>query len=155
MAVAADPLTAIPLGAVITIDTAPVIYYLEDHPTYAERFAPVFNAVTEGRIHAVISAVTLAEVLAGPLGSGNEILAAQYREVLCRSAGWQMYAVDEEIAVTAARVRIRHKVRLPDAIQIATTIVTRSYALVTHDNRLSKVGDVKVLGIETRAARRS
>lgn len=145
---------AIPPGAVLTIDTAPVIYYLEDHPLYAERFAPVFDAIGAGRLQAIISAVTLAEVLSGPLTAGNEVLAAQYREVLCRSAGWQMYPVDEEVAVTAARVRIRHRLRLPDAIQIATTIVTRSYALVTHDNRLSKVSDVKILGIEPSAARR-
>ena len=147
MAEAIDALPAIPAGAVVTIDTAPLIYYLEDHPLYAARFAPVFAAIAEGSLQAVISSITLAEVLSGPLSSGNEVLAAQYREVLCRSAGWQMYAVDEEIAVTAARVRVRNKLRLPDAIQIATAIVTRSYGLVTHDRRLAKVNDVKILGV--------
>lgn len=146
MAVAGDLLAAIPPGAFLTIDTAPVIYYLEDHPLHAERFAPVFEAIAARRVQAVISSVTLAEVLSGPLTSGKEVLAAQYREVLCRSAGWQMHPVDEEIAVTAARVRVRHKLRLPDAIQIATAIVTRSYALVTHDRQLSKVSDVRVWG---------
>jgi len=154
-AVTEDALAAIPSGAVVTIDTAPVIYYLEDHPVYAERFAPVFDAIAAGRIQAVISSVTLAEVLSGPLTSGQEILAAQYREVLCRSGGWQMHPVDEEIAVTAARVRVRHKLRLPDAIQIATAIVTRSYALITHDRRLSKVGDVRILGTGKHAPLRS
>lgn len=149
MAVALNALAEIPSGAVVTIDSAPIIYYLEDHPLYAERFAPVFDAITQGRVQAVISSITLSEVLSGPLTSGKEVIAAQYREVLCRSAGWQMYAVDEEIAVTAARVRVHHKLRLPDAIQIATAIVTRSYALVTHDSRLSRVSDVRILGVGT------
>lgn len=139
-------LAQVPEGAALTIDSAPIIYYLEDHPVYADRFAPVFDAVAEGRIQAVISAVTLAEVLSGPLASGNEVLATQYREVLCRSAGWQMYPVDEEVAATGARMRIRYKLRLPDAIQIATAIVTRSHALVTHDATLGKIRDITVLG---------
>ena len=155
MAVAADSLETLPPGAVVTIDTAPVIYYLEDHPLYAERFAPVFDAITAGRLQAIISSVTLAEVLSGPLTSGNEVLAARYREVLCRSAGWQLHSVDEETAVTAARVRARHKLRLPDAIQIATAIVTRSYALITHDARLSKVSDVRILGVGSTASGRA
>ena len=154
MAVSDDLLADIPPGAVLTIDTAPVIYYLEDHPVYAERFAPVFDAITAGRIQAVVSSVTLAEVLSGPLTAGKEVLAAQYREVLCRSPGWQMHPVDEEIAVTAARVRVRHKLRLPDAIQVATAIITRSHALVTHDRRLANVHDVTVLGVATGAASR-
>ncbi|HSF47769.1 MAG TPA: PIN domain-containing protein [Burkholderiales bacterium] len=139
-------LAQVPEGAALTIDSAPIIYYLEDHPVYADRFAPVFDAVAEGRIQAVISAVTLAEVLSGPLASGNEVLATQYREVLCRSPGWQMYPVDEEVAETGARMRIRYKLRLPDAIQIATAIVTRSHALVTHDAKLGKIRDITVLG---------
>ena len=41
-------------------------------------------------LQVVISAVTLAEVMSGPLRDGNEILAGQYREVLTRSPGWQI-----------------------------------------------------------------
>ncbi len=147
MAVGGDLLAELPVDAVLTIDTAPIIYYLEDHPVYAERFAPVFDAIAAGRIQAVVSAVTLAEVLSGPLAAGKEVLAAQYREVLCRSAGWRMQPVDEEIAVTASRVRVRHKLRLPDAIQVATAIVTHSHALLTHDRRLAAVSGVKVVGV--------
>jgi predicted nucleic acid-binding protein len=147
VAVSDDLLAGIPPGAVLTVDTAPIIYYLEDHPVYATLFAPLFAAIAAGRIQAVVSSVTLSEVLSGPLAAGKEALAAQYREVLCRSAGWQMHPVDEETAVTAARIRVRHGLRLPDAIQIATVIVTRSHALVTHDRRLAKVDDVRILGI--------
>ena len=94
-----------------------------------------------------ISAITLAEVMAGPLAADNEILAAQYREVLCRSPGWQTVPVDENVAIEAARLRTRYRLRLPDAIQVATAIVTRSWGLVTHDSALAKVKDIRVLGI--------
>jgi predicted nucleic acid-binding protein len=147
VAVSDDLLADVPSGALLTVDTAPIIYYLEDHPVYAPRFAPLFAGVAAARVQVVVSSVTLAEVLGGPLAAGKEVLAAQYREVLCRSAGWHMHPIDEETAVTAARIRARHGLRLPDAIQIATAIVTRSHALITNDRRLAKVGDVKILGV--------
>lgn len=148
MAVSQDLLAAIPDGSLVTFDTAPIIYYLQDHPQFAARFAPVFDAVSQGRIQVVISAVTLAEVMSGPLRDGNEVLASQYREVLSRSSGWQILPVDEEVAAEAARLRARYRLRLPDAIQVATAVLSRSYALITHDSAMAKISDIRVLGVE-------
>ena len=137
----------IPDGASLTLDSAPIIYYLQDHPTLAPRFSSLFDAASDGRLILNISTITLAEVMAGPLAAGNEILAAQYREVLCHSPGWQTVPVDENIAAEAARLRTRYRLRLPDAIQVATAIVTRSWALVTHDSALAKVKGIRILGV--------
>lgn len=142
-----DSFANIPDGSLVTLDTAPIIYYLQDHEQLAPYFAPVFDAVSQGRLQIIVSSITLAEVMGGPLRDGNEILAAQYREVLTRSAGWQTLPVDEDVAVEAARLRARYRLRLPDAIQVATAILSHSYALVTHDSELSKITDIRVLGI--------
>jgi predicted nucleic acid-binding protein len=132
---------AIPAGARVVVDSAPVIYYLENH-SLAARFAPLFDAVADGAISIAISSITVAEVLAGPLGAGKEALAGRYRAALRR---WLIVPVSEDLAVTAARLRVRFRLRLPDAIQLATTVETGSYALVTHDRDFSRVRDVRVL----------
>ena len=147
MGVTTESMEDIPDEATLTLDSAPIIYYLQDHPTLAPRFSSLFDAASEGRVFLNISTITLAEVMAGPLAADNEILAAQYREVLCRSPGWQTVPVDENVAIEAARLRTRYRLRLPDAIQVATAIVTRSWGLVTHDSALAKVKDIRVLGI--------
>jgi predicted nucleic acid-binding protein len=133
---------------VLVVDTAPIIYWLEGHPRLADRFAPVFEAAESGAAQVVISTVTLAEVLAGPLRVGNELLTAQYREALTRSAGWQVLPFDAELAVEAARVRAVYRLRLPDAIQVATAIRAGAAALVTHDRALRRVRGLRVLGPE-------
>lgn len=138
-------LDQIPEGAVITLDTAPIIYFFQDHSTFAPLFAPVFEAADQGRLGIVVSAVTLAEVLTGPLQAKDEVLAARYRETLTRSPGWEFWPVDEEIASSAARFRAEHKLRLPDAIQLATAIASRSHAFVTNDRRLQKEVGVLVV----------
>ncbi len=141
-----ERMEAIPDGVCVTVDSAPIIYYLQNHPVHAARFEGLFASATEGMVLINISTITLAEVMAGPLAADNEILAAQYREVLCRSQGWQAIPVDEQVAAEAARLRARYRLRLPDAIQVATAIVTRSWALITHDSALARVKDIRVWG---------
>lgn len=131
---------------VLALDTAPIIYWLEGHPRLADRFAPVFEAAAAGTAQVVISTVTLAEVLGGPLRVGNELLAAQYREALTRSAGWTVFSLDIEIAVEAARIRSTYRLRLPDAIQVATAIRAGATALVTHDKGFNRVRGLRVIG---------
>ena len=145
MAVSASALDRIPRGALITLDTAPIIYFLQDHRVFAPLFAPVFEAADRGDLSIVISAVTLAEVLTGPLQAKNEMLAARYRETLTRSPGWELWPVDEEVAATAARFRAEYKLRTPDAIQVATAVASRSHALVTNDKRLRKFRGILVI----------
>jgi predicted nucleic acid-binding protein len=96
----------------------------------------------------VISTVTLAEVLAGPLRTGNELLTAQYREALTRSAGWQVMPLDVEVAVEAARIRAAYRLRLPGAILVATAIRAGAAALVTHDRALRRVRGLRIVGPE-------
>src|SRR5258706_13648453 len=119
-------LEGLPANARITVDSAPIIYFLQGHPKLADRFAPIFQAAAEGSISICVSTITLAEVLAGPLKAGNDILAAQYQEAFRGSKNWEMIPVSEEVAVLSARFKLVRKIRLPDAIQVATAVTTGS-----------------------------
>jgi predicted nucleic acid-binding protein len=143
---AIDPLVAIPTGALVVVDSAPVIYFLENHRTLAQRFAALFERASIGDIGIVVSAITLAEVLSGPLSAGNEVLAETYRTALTSSEGWNLAPVTEQIAITAARFRAKYRLKLPDAIQLSTVVSTGAYALVTHDRDFRAVTGVRVLG---------
>jgi hypothetical protein len=51
----------------------------EGHPQFAARFAPLFARHEEGALQLAVTTVTLSEVLAGPLGEGEEAIARRYR----------------------------------------------------------------------------
>ena len=135
----------IPDGAAVLVDTNPLIYLLEGSPL-AAAFEPVFADIDSGRIQAVTTPVTLAEIVAGPLRVGNEALAARYQRLLTSSPGWSLCPIDAEIAVLAARLRLRHRLKLPDAIQLASAVHEGCYAIVTHDRDFGRPKDLVILG---------
>ncbi|TVR43464.1 MAG: PIN domain-containing protein [Planctomycetota bacterium] len=140
----------IPDDATVLIDTNPVIYLFENHPLAAP-FEPICAAIDAGRIKALVTPVTLAEVVAGPLKADKEALAERYRQALCASRGWSLREIDADIAVLAARLRIHHRLRLPDAIQAAVAVREGCYALVRHDPDFRGRTDLLVLGPDTPA----
>ena len=140
-------LDAIGDHCLVTVDTAPIIYILEDHPLYAELFIPLFQRIEAGRLRGVISPVTIAEIVAGPLNSGNEILANRYFKALTSGSHWLVQDMTAELALVAARIRIRYQLKLPDAIQVATALQSGSAALVTHDRDFRGVDEIPILGI--------
>ena len=121
----------------ITVDSAAIIYVLEDHPEFASRYAPLFEGAESGDYELVISAVTLLEVLTGPLRTGDEELADRYRRTLTTGPAWRVVEVDADVAHRAARIRARSRLRLADAVQMATALESSSIALVTHDRDLT------------------
>lgn len=140
-----DGIHSIPSGSRVTIDTAPIIYLLENNETFLPAYLPLFQRIEQGDLQGVVSSVTLSEVLAGPLRHGNEILADRYYQALTASPNWVFQSMGAELAFTAARVRARYALRLPDAVQVATAIISQSVALVTHDRDFSNVTELIVL----------
>jgi predicted nucleic acid-binding protein len=136
----------IPDGALVLIDTNPIIYVLEGSDL-GKPFEPIFAAVDAGRILAIVTPVTLAEVVSGPLKAGKEALAERYRRLLCSNAGWGLRVIDAEIAMLAARLRLLHRLNLPDAIQLAVAIHEGCHALVTFDRDFHRVTELPVIGL--------
>lgn len=124
------------------VDAAPIIYVLEAHPSLALRFQPLFERQASGDIFFAVATTTIAEVLTGPLGAGEEALAKRYRAVM---ESWQVVNLTADIAESAARFRASLKLRLADAIQVASAIAINADALVTHDRDFSKVKTLTVL----------
>lgn len=136
----------LPDGTCVLVDTNPIVYLFEGSPL-ADPFKPLFDAIDAGRLQALITPITLAEIATGPLKAGKEALAERYRHALTASPGWTLRALDADIAVLAARLRLRHRLRLPDALQLATALHEGCAALVTHDREFRAVTDLPILGL--------
>jgi predicted nucleic acid-binding protein len=129
-------------GALLLMDSAPIIYFLEGHSKFSPIFKPFFVAHDAGRVQFAVTTISLAEVLTGPLKIGDEALAERYRAIL---ESWQVVELNADIAANAARLRASLRLKLADAVQAASAISINADALVTHDRDFSRVRSLRML----------
>lgn len=135
-------------GRVVALDTAPLIYYLEQHPNYIALVDPFFDALDHGEIRVVTSTITMVEVLVMPYRNAEAQLVRQYRDLLLNTAGVSTIPLSAEIAEEAARLRATHKLRTPDAVQMATAIVAGASVFLTNDIRLPRLPQLPLLVLD-------
>jgi predicted nucleic acid-binding protein len=134
-------------GKTVGLDTAPLIYFIEENPAYIEPVRLFFEAMDRGGFLVVTSTVTLLEVLVHPLRSNNMELATEYRDILLNSRLMTL-KVSNEIAEEAAQLRATHNIRTPDAIQISAALNAGATHFFTNDIRLPEIPSLQVLSID-------
>ena len=135
------------------LDTPVFVYLLEEHPSYLRVVRPLFKAISEGRLSAVTSSLTLLEVLVLPLRNRNAQLAQSYEDLLSDSRGLRLAAIDPEQIRGAARLRAQWpSLRTPDALQVTAALLGGCAAFVTNDRRLPAIPGLKILQLKDYAA---
>jgi predicted nucleic acid-binding protein len=121
----------------VGLDTAPLIYCIEQNEAYLELVRAFFWAMSQGEFQVVTSTLTLTEVLVYPLRTGNVELAEQYRDIVLDQENLVTVPVSVEIAEVAVQLRATQNLRTPDAIQIATAMQRGARFFLTNDARLA------------------
>jgi len=130
---------------VIFLDTAPVIYFVEQNPEFGSKVQGVFERLDEGKLTAVVSPITLAECLVLPYKQKKSEIAQVFTELLANSESVLFYPIDEVIADKAADLRARYNLTLTDAFQLAIAIQAECDAFLTNDVDLKRVKEISVL----------
>ena len=130
----------------IFIDTAPLIYYIEDtHESYSKALDIFFELNSKMQVQLTTSTISLLEVLVIPLKTKNFELAEKYKFLLCQSNTFKVWNVDVEISAKAAELRAKYRLKTPDAIQVATAICSSSDYFLTNDKQLKIVSELRLL----------
>ncbi len=89
-------------GRLIAIDTAPIIYFIEQHATFGPVVEPLFDAIDAAQVRAVTSVLTLCEVLVHPLKNHDEGLARLYNDTLLSSPNIDTLPITATVCQLAA-----------------------------------------------------
>lgn len=130
------------------IETAPLIYFVEQNPSYVDRMRFIFQLLQAGNFHAVSSVITLAEVLAHPLCLNRHDLEKVYLTLLTRSKYFKLIPVSQTIAREAANLRALDNLKTPDALQPATALESQCDTFLTNDKGLMRVTSLKIILID-------
>ncbi|RLF47094.1 MAG: PIN domain nuclease [Thermoplasmata archaeon] len=132
----------------IGLDTAPIIYFVEENEKYIGILTQFFNHLAKGAFNAVTSSLTVLEILVWPYSKRHYSLAEKYKEILVGSKHLVVMPVSIDISVEAAKLRAKYKIRTPDAIQIATAIHCGADMFLTNDLKLKKVKDIDIVVLD-------
>jgi predicted nucleic acid-binding protein len=132
----------------VFLDTAPLIYYIEDNQHYSQILGKLFLENSEGKFRFLTSVITLLEVLVLPMRKNEIQLAEQYQNILCNSPSIDIFDLNIEIAKRAALLRAKYGIKTPDSIQIATANYASADYFLTNDIRLKAVKEIKVLALD-------
>jgi predicted nucleic acid-binding protein len=128
---------ALPSGSTVLLDTNILIYHLEGLEPYATLTRALIERLAEAEIGAVISALTVAELLAGPYRDGDLGRVETARQFVEQLPGAQLAELGLAVADRAAWLR-GHGLRMPDAVILATGIVHGADRTLTNDPGLRR-----------------
>lgn len=130
------------------VEAAPLIYYVEENSTYLQRMEAIIAYIEDTPIRAISSVISLTEVLSQPLKKGRTDLVQAYRDILVHGQNFNVIPVSQTIAEHAADLRARYNLRTPDALHIATAIDSACDVLLTNDNGLKRVTELRILVLD-------
>lgn len=132
----------------LAFDTAPIIYFVEENPTYDVLVTAVFDLVSNGELEGWTSVITLSEVLVQPIVTGRTDLQHAYRDLLLRSSNFYTLPITARVAEKAAGLRAKYRLRLPDAMQIAFAIDAGCQAILCNDRLMGRVKELTILVLD-------
>jgi predicted nucleic acid-binding protein len=124
------------------------IYAFENHPVYQTILKSFFRALEKGEMSAVTSTLTLTECLVQPYRKKNFALSAQYLVLFRNFPNLSIVPLTDDIAERAAFLRAQHNLRTPDAVQLATALVSGCHAFLTNDDRLLVAEGIQIFVLD-------
>jgi predicted nucleic acid-binding protein len=119
----------------VALDSNVLIYHLEGLSPYVELTTVLIAQMAAGQLQAVISTVSVVELLVGPHREGSKRKVKAAREFVEALPQGAISSIDLVVAAAAAPLRARG-VRMPDALILATAVVAEADAVITNDRRL-------------------
>jgi len=132
----------------VFLDTAPLIYYIEEIRKYSPILNKLFLANSKGEFLFQTSVITLLEVLVHPMRENEHQLVEEYQNILCNSPSIDIIEISIDIAIKAAGLRAKYGLKTPDSIQVATALNVSANYFLTNDTRLKIITEIEVLVLD-------
>ena len=132
----------------IALDTSVFIYQLEANPRYLALTDFIFAWVEREDHAAITSTITMVELLVQPYRDSSEQRVNAFYGLLSTYPNLRWIAPDLGAADMAARIRARHRLRTPDALQAACAAQAQATGLITNDPVFERVEAFETLVLD-------
>ena len=104
--------------------------------------------VNVGQPNGLVSVLVLSEILVYPMKTNDLELAQKYETMLINSENFNLIIVNHDVAKKAAGLRAQYNLKTPDALHLATAIVSGADAFLTNDNGFKRVSEINILVLD-------
>ena len=137
-------------GDAIAFDGSALVAFVRDTKGTGLFLEPLLQGIAQGTWRGVISSLSLAELLQGPLQQGNEALTQRYAAVFRDPQSWTVMPADADLVQAAARLQqvksgLTANLSLTAAIELATAIAAGAAVLVSDNPELAQTEHHPVL----------
>jgi predicted nucleic acid-binding protein len=139
-------LDAIPTGSLVALDTVVWIHEFEGDPVFGQITRPLFeDGFGKGALRAACSLIVLGEVLVKPLALSLTDIADRYRRMISPRPDLTVWPISRGVIEMAGSLRARYRIRMIDAIHVASAVVNLADCFVTNDAGLRGISEVPIL----------
>ncbi len=132
----------------IFLDTAPIIYYLQFNPEWTQRTVNYFDFYFVNGYEFVTSVITYSEFLTQPFRKKDYAAVNKFKNFLTYLS-CKIVRINLPVAHLSAKLRAKYGfLRTPDALQLASAIVSGCSRFLTNDRRLKQVSEITVVTLE-------
>jgi len=122
------------------LDTAPVIYLIENVPEYSDIVDQIFQ---KPDVVLISSDLTRLECRVKPIQENNLDLLKDYDNFFSNIVT-EIITLSKDVLDQATSIRATHNLKTPDAIHLAAAITAKCDQFLTNDQRLSKFPDIEI-----------
>lgn len=135
-------------GKRIYFDSNPFIYFLEKDETFFDSVLPFFRQLANEQLIGVTSDLVLAELLVKPFRENDLVNVNNIKNLLLNPNYFEMRAHNRDAFEYASRIRAAQRLKMPDALHVATAILSDCDYFLTLDAQIiNKVTDITVISL--------
>lgn len=132
----------------VFIDTAPLIYFLEQNPQYHNKVKSFIEKCCEEEIKITTSVITIEEYCVYPYKNNSLQLIRKLDEFI-EDMGIELINIDVTIAKMASRIRGEHKeFKAMDSLQLASACLKECDLFLTNDKQLRQFTGIKCVMVD-------
>ena len=128
----------------VVLDTMVFIYLFEDSPQFGSVSEFILEQGRLGKFESVVTPITAAELMVKPLQKKRYDLADRYRLALRNMQNVIPVAVTFETGLLAGSLRAKYGLPLPDMLQVACAMQSKTPALITNDKAMEQIEEAEV-----------
>lgn len=127
----------------ISLDTNIFLNVKNKEEPFFEDSTRALDLIDENKVNCVLSTIVLAEMCAGYYENNEVEEKNVFLSLIASSPSYRVVPVDAKIADFGGEVRAEKGIRLPDALIAATAAFNNCMLLVTHDETLRKIEEIR------------